>query len=310
MKKVFVNVDFNDEQKKKLESISNEYQFVYEKNNDIYDSQIIVGNYPPAELKKFSNLELLLLTAVGYDAYIKKDIVNDSTILCNAVDVHSQEVAEHTLGLILELVKNLHLYKNNQAKHTWHDEGPVKSVQGLRVGIIGFGSIGRCLAKLCKGLGMYTIGVKRTMIEKPEYLDELYTNADMDKVISNVDVIASILPGTQENHHLFTMETFKKMKPDTVLVNCGRGNLYDTEVLYEVLDKKIIKAAAADVFEVEPLPENSKLYDLDNFVVTPHIAGFFHLASAKEEYLNLICDNLKRYANNEELRYVVTEREK
>lgn len=309
MKKVFVNVKFNDEQKKRLESVSKEYQFVYDKNADIFDSNIIVGNYPANELKNFNNLELLLLTAVGYDAFIKKGVLNDSTILCNAVDVHSREVAEHTLALILEMIKNLHLYKNNQAKHEWHDEGIVKSIDGLKVAIIGFGSIGRCLAKLLKDLGMYVIGVKRTMIEKPDYLDELYTNADMDKAISNVDVVVSVLPGTQENYHLFTMDTFKKMKPDTILINCGRGNLYDSEVLYEVLDKKIIKAAAADVFEIEPLPKDSKLYDLDNFVVTPHIAGFFHLDSAKEEFLDLICDNLTRYANGEDLKYVVTQRE-
>ena len=309
MKKVFVNVKFNDEQKRRLEAVSNEYKFVYNKDETIYDSEIIVGNYPANELKNFNNLELLLLTAVGYDAFIKKGILNDSTILCNAVDVHSREVAEHTVALLLQLVKNLHLYKNNQAKHLWHDEGTVKSFAGLRVAIIGFGSIGRCIAKMLNGLGMYTIGVKRTMIEKPDYLDELYTNQDMEKVISDVDAVISVLPGTKENHHLFTMDTFKKMKPDTILVNCGRGNLYDTEVLYEVLDKKIIKAAAADVFEVEPLPQDSKLYDLDNFVVTPHVAGFFHLDSAKEEFLDLICDNLSRYINNEELRYVVTQRE-
>lgn len=309
MKKVFVNVDFNDEQKKKLESVSNEYSFIYKEDESVYDSDIIVGNYPPAQLKKFSNLKLLLLTAVGYDAYIKKGVITDNTILCNAVDVHSKEVAEHTLGLILELVKNLHLYKNNQAKHIWHDEGKVKSVDGLRVAIIGFGDIGNALAKMLKGLGMYVIGVKRKMIEKPDYIDELHTNKDMDEVISNVDVVVTILPGTAENVHLFTMDTFKKMKPDTVLVNCGRGNLYDSEVLYEVLDKKIIKAAAADVFEVEPLPQDSKLYDLDNFVVTPHIAGFFHLDSAKEVFLDLICENLRRYINNEELKYIVTERE-
>lgn len=309
MKKVFVNVKFTDEQKKILESVSSDYKFVYDKNDDIYDSNIIVGNYPANELKNFNNLELLLLTAVGYDAFIKKGVLNDSTILCNAVDVHSREVAEHTLALILKLVKNLHLYKNNQTKHLWNDEGVVKSVDGLRVAILGFGSIGNCLAKLCKGLGMYTIGVKRKMIDKPDYLDELHTNEDMENVISDVDVVVSVLPGTKENYHLFTMDTFKKMKPDTILINCGRGNLYDSDVLYEVLDKKIIKAAASDVFEVEPLPADSKLYDLDNFVVTPHIAGFFHLDSAKDDFLNLICDNLKRYANNEELRYVVNERE-
>ena len=310
MKKVFVNVKFNDEQKKKLESVSNNYQFIYDKSNDIYDSEIIVGNYPANDLKNFKNLELLLLTAVGYDAFIKKGVLNDSTILCNAVDIHSREVAEHTLALLIELVKKLNLYKNNQTNRLWHDEGIVKSYSGLRVAIIGFGDIGNCLAKMLKGLGMYVIGVKRKMIEKPDYIDELHTNKDMDEVISDVDAVVSLLPGTAENVHLFTMDTFKKMKPDTVFVNCGRGNLYEEEVLYEVLKNKVIAAAAADVFEVEPLPENSKLYELDNFVVTPHVAGFFHLDSALDDYLNLICDNLKRYDKGEELRYVVTEREK
>ena len=309
MKKVFVNVKFTNEQKKKLEAISNEYQFVYEKSDAIYDSNIIIGNYPADDLKNFKNLELLLLTAVGYDAFIKKGVLNDSTILCNAVDIHSREVAEHTMALILDLIKNLHLYKRNQNNHVWNDEGTVKSVAGLRVAIIGFGDIGNALAKLLKGLGMYVIGVKRKMIDKPDYIDELHTNAELDSVISNVDVVVTILPGTKENVHLFTMDTFKKMKPDTILVNCGRGNLYDTDVLCEVLEKKIIKAAAADVFEVEPLPKDSKLYDLDNFIVTPHVAGFFHLDSAKDEYVDLICENLKRYINNEELKYVVTERE-
>ena len=309
MKKVFVNVKFNDEQKKKLESVSSNYQFVYDQSNDIYDSEIIIGNYPANDLKNFKNLELLLLTAVGYDAFIKKGVLNDSTILCNAVDIHSREVAEHTLALLIELVKKLNLYKNNQTNRLWHDEGIVKSYSGLRVAIIGFGDIGNCLAKMLKGLGMYVIGVKRKMIEKPDYIDELHTNKDMDEVISNVDAVVSLLPGTAENVHLFTMDTFKKMKPDTVFINCGRGNLYEEEVLYEVLKNRVIAAAAADVFEVEPLPENSKLYELDNFVATPHVAGFFHLDSALDDYLNLICDNLKRYDNGEELRYVVTERE-
>ena len=309
MKKVFVNVKFNEEQKKKLESISSEYCFEYDKNNDIYDSDIIVGNYPPNDLKKFNNLKLLLLSAVGYDAYIKKDILNKDTILCNAVDIHSREVAEHTVALIIDLLKNIYLYINNQNKKIWNDEGKVKSFAGLRVAIIGFGDIGNALAKMLKGLGMYIIGVKRKMIEKPEYVDELHTDKDINDVISNVDVVVSILPGTAENVHLFTKEVFERMKKDTIFVNCGRGNLYDNDVLYEVLKSKTIKAAAADVFDVEPLPENCKLYELDNFIITPHVAGFFHLDSAKDEYLDLICENLKRYINSEELKYVVTQRE-
>lgn len=309
MKKVFVNVDFSKEQFSRLESISKDFTFVYNKDESIYDSDIIVGNYPPKELKNFTNLDLILLTAVGYDAYIKKDVLNENTTLCNAVDVHSKEVAEHSLALILELVKNLHLYKNNQFNHCWKDEGQIKSIDGLRVCVVGLGDIGNYLSKLLKSLGMYVIGVKRTMIDKPEYIDELYTSKDLKTAISNVDVVVTLLPGTKDNEHLFDLEMFKSMKPDTVLVNCGRGNLYDNNLLYEVLKDNIIRACAADVFEIEPLPSDHKLYELDNFVLTPHVAGYFHLQDCKDKYFELVYENLRRYSNKEELLHVVKERE-
>lgn len=307
MKKVFVNVKLNDEQKKRLETISNDYEFVYERSDD---ANIIVGNYPPEKLKEFKNLEWIQTSAVGVDAFVKKGILNDNTILTNAVGVHSQEVAEHIVGLLMSLLKNIHLYKSNQNKNLWHDEGRVKSIKGLKVSIIGFGDIGNALAKILKGMGMYVIAVKRKMVTKPEYVDELYTNNDMDKAITNVDAIITVLPGIPENTHLFTVDTFKKMKPDTILVNAGRGNLYSEETLCEVLENRIIKAIAMDVFEKEPVPEDSKLWKYDNLLITPHVAGFFHLESALEEYVDLVEENLKHYINGEPLKCLVNEREK
>jgi len=306
MIKVFVPVTLNAKQKERIESVSNEYKFVYEVDKS---AEVILGNYNPTELKEFKNLKWIQTTAVGVDAYIKKEILNDDVVLTNAVDIHSQEVAEHILGLIMTLIKKTYLYRDNQAAHNWHDEGKVKSIQGLRVAIIGFGDIGKNLAKTLKAMGMYTIGVKRTMIEKPDCLDELYTNADLDKAISNVDVVVTILPGSKENYHLFTVDTFKKMAKDTILVNAGRGNLYSEETLVEVLENHIIEAVGMDVFEVEPVAKDSKLWDLKNLIMTPHVAGYFHLDSAKEKYVDLLVENLKRYANKEELKYIVKERE-
>lgn len=306
MKKVFVPVKLNESQKERIESISSEFEFTYEVDKD---ANIILGNYPPAELKEFKNLEWIQTTAVGVDAFIKKGVLNDGVVLTNAVDVHSTEVAEHILGMMMSMIKKQYLYRDNQANHEWKDEGKVKSIKGLRVSIIGLGDIGKNLAKTLHAMGMYVIGVKRTMIEKPEYIDELYTNADLDKAISDVDVVVTVLPGTKENTHLFTLDTFKKMRKDTILVNAGRGNLYSEEVLCEVLENHIIEAIGMDVFEVEPVDANSKLWDYKNLVMTPHVAGYFHLASALDDYADLLVENLTRYKNNETLKYVVEERE-
>lgn len=306
MKKVFVPIKLNETQRQKIESVSDQFTFTYEVDKD---ANIILGNYNPNELKEFKNLEWIQTTAVGVDAFIKKGVLYDNVVLTNAVDIHSKEVAEHAFGLMVTLLKKLYLYRDNQANHLWHDESKVKSYDGLRVCIVGLGDIGRCLAKICHNMGMYVIGVKRKMIDKPEYVDELYTNIDTQKAISDVDVVFTILPGSKENTHLFTVDTFKKMRKDTILVNVGRGNLYSEETLIEVLENHIIEAIGMDVFEKEPISEDSKLWSYKNLLITPHVAGYFHLASALDAYVDLLVENLKRFANGEELKYVVKERE-
>lgn len=305
MKKVFLNCAVTESQKERLQSVSDEYVFVDSPEEDV---EVIIGNYAPNKMKDFSNLKWFQASAVGVDNYIKKGILNDDVILTNAVDIHSLEVAQHTFAMVVSMVKNLHLYRDNQNDVSWKDEGKVKDFEKLKVAIIGFGDIGNRLAKMLKGIGIYVIGVKRTMVDKPDYVDELYTNDDLLKAISDVDVVVSILPGTSETYHLFTLDTFKAMREDAILINVGRGTLYSEDVVCEVLDKNIIKAIGADVFEVEPLSEDSPLWKYKNFVVTPHVAGFFHVDSALDDFVDLAVENLKRYINGEELKYVVSER--
>ena len=306
MKKVYVAVSLNEQQKQRLENISEDLQLVYEKD---YDANAIVGNVSPLELLKYKELEWLQTSAVGYDAYIKKGVLRPGVILTNAVDVHSQEVAEHAFVMMLMLIKKLHTYRDNQHEHIWQEEGKVKEIGKMKAAIVGFGNIGKRLAKLLKGLGIYVIGVKRTESAKPDYIDELYTSKDLDKAISDVDAVFTVMPGTKENVHLFTLDTFKMMRPDAVLINVGRGNLIAEDVLYEVLDKHIIAGLALDVFEKEPLDKNSPLWDYPQLLITPHAAGFFHLDSAFEAFLDLVSENLTRYAKGEELKYIVSERE-
>lgn len=306
MIKTLIKASFNDKQIERIKSVSDKYEFVYEPSEDI---EVVIGNYKPQKLKEFTNLKWIQTSAVGVDNYIKKEILNEGVILTNAVDVHSQEVAEHIFATLVSSVKKLHLYRDNQHDHLWKDEGKVKEYSKLKVCIVGYGDIGKVLAKLLKGIGVYVIGVKRTLIEKPQDLDELYTDKDLLKAISNVDVVVSILPGNKANHHLFTLDTFKAMRNDTLFINCGRGNLYSEEVLCEVLDKGIIAGASIDVFESEPLSKDSKLWNYKNLIITPHAAGSYHLDSALDKLCDLVCENLRRYANNEELLHIVKERE-
>ena len=306
MKKVYVSFNFNEDQRKRIESISDELEFVYKPDKE---ANIIIGNYKPSELINFQNLEWIQTCAVGIDSYIKKGILPEDTVLTNAVDVHTIEVAEHMFATMAMMIRRLHLYRDDQTNHIWGDQGIVKELTKLKVAIIGLGNIGQYLAKLLKGIGIYVIGVKRTITNKPDCVDELYTNKDLLKAINDVDVVFSVLPGNKANENLFTIDTFKAMRPDTIFINAGRGNLYTEETLIEVLENNIIAGVSTDVFIKEPIDSNSKLWDYKNLFMTPHVAGSFHLESAKEKFTELVVDNLTRYVNKETLLHIVEERE-
>lgn len=292
MKKVFVNIKADEKYRQRLGAISDRYEFVYEPDPD---ANIILGNYAPGKLKEFKNLEWIQTAAVGVDAFIKDGNLKEGVILTNAVDVHSVEVAEHLFAMIMSMTRKFYLYRDDQKEHLWTDEGMTKELTKLRVAVIGFGDIGKALAKLLKGIGIHVIGVKRTMIEKPDCLDELYTDKDLDKAISDADAVVSILPGNRDNAYLFTVDTFRKMRPDAIFINAGRGNLCSTETIREVLDQRIIAAISLDVFEEEPLPKDSPLWDYRNLVITPHVAGSYRLESTYEKFFALAEENLRRY---------------
>ena len=291
--------------KEKLESFSDDFEFVYEEDPE---AEVIIGSVKPERLKQFKKLKWFQSYAVGVDAYTRKGVLEDGVILTNAPHVHSREVAEHTFASILAAVKKLHLYRDNQHQSNWKDEGMVKQFNELKVCIVGLGDIGNILARMLKGLDIYVIGVKRKMSEKPDYVDELYLKEDLDKAISDVDVVVSILPGSGENVHLFTLETFRKMRKDTIFVNVGRGNLYEEDTLRKVLDERLIETVVSDVYEKEPLDPDSELWKYDNLVITPHVAGGYHLDSAYAAFIDLCLENLKRYKEGKQLLNVVEER--
>ena len=306
MKKVCVAASLTAEQKRRLEEACPQYRFVYDKDED---ADIVIGYLPIAELKKFEKLEWLQTLSAGVERYIARGALKDGVILTNASGVHTREVAEHLLAVLLMMVKKLHIYRDDQKLHAWKDEGQVKEITKLRVTILGLGDIGSYLARQLKALGIYVIGVKRKAIEKPDYVDELYTNEEMDRAISDVDAVISLLPGNRENVGLFTVDTFRKMRSDCIFINAGRGNLCDEKTLETVLDEKIIAGIAADVYPTEPLPAESPLWDHENLMVTPHAAGNYHLDSAMETLVDLCIENLNRYSEGKPLKNLISERE-
>jgi phosphoglycerate dehydrogenase-like enzyme len=209
------------------------------------------------------------------------------------------------LGMLLEIKKKLNLYYINQKKHIWKDEGNVTSIEGSTTLIIGLGDIGGDFARKIKALGSYTIGVRRTKGDKPEYIDELHTMEELDSLLPRADVVALSLPGTKETYRLFNKDKFNLMKKAAIILNVGRGTAICSEDLCDALENGVIRGAGLDVTDPEPLPADHRLWDVPGVVITPHISGQYHLPETLRRIVNISIENLERFKNHEPLKNIV-----
>lgn len=266
---------------------------------------IIIGNLPKEKLNIAKNLKWLQLNSAGADVYVKEGVLPEGVILTNATGAYGLAISEHMLGVLLELLKKLNLYRDNQRENIWKDEGEVRSIYGSTVLVVGLGDIGSEFAKRIKALGGYTIGIRRSDTRKPEFIDELYLMDKLDEVLGRADVVALTLPQTKDTYKLFNKDRLLKMKKGAVLLNVGRGTVIDTDALYEVLQEDYLFGAAIDVTDPEPLPSAHNLWDLKNVIITPHISGDYHLRETHNRIVNIAAENLKAYLKGEELKNIV-----
>ena len=265
----------------------------------------IVGNVPPKKIAASENLDVLQLFSAGADPYMPEGVLAKKTALCNATGAYGQAVSEHAFAMTLALIKKLHLYRSSQLRCRWEDHGPVTSLAGATVLVVGLGDIGLSYARLVKAMGARVIGVKRRGGDCPEGVDELVLTGEIDRVLPQADVVMSVLPNTKETAYFYTDERFALMKDSAVFVNCGRGNAVSHETLLRALQTGQIAAAAIDVCETEPLPSDSPLWREEKLLITPHVAGNFHLASIYEGIIDIALENLRRYLAGRPLRNVV-----
>lgn len=310
MKRVLIALpSLSDEHKSKLNAAGAGCDIKYIPESkvtraDVENAEIIIGNLSLSVLSAAQKLEFMQVGSSGADLYMGDGILRPGTMLATCTGAYSQAVAEHAFAATLMLQKKLNLYRDAQKCHEWADFGTVGSINGATVLVMGLGEIGRYYAHMVKALGAHVIGVKRRAADKPECVDELYVTEQFDDVCPRADVIVSVLPGSPENRHFYTYERFQAMKNSCIFINCGRGNAVAADVIERALKEGEIAAAALDVFETEPLPADSPLWDIDNLLITPHAAGYFHLPVTLDRVVDICAYNLRAYLNGGELKNV------
>ncbi len=223
------------------------------------------------------NLKVIGRAGVGLDNIDVEYARSKGIKVINTPGATSISVAELTIGLILAVMRKIAYADRETRKGAW----PKKKCKGIEMygktmGIVGIGRIGREVAKRAKAFGMRVIyyDVYRPSEEQERELGVEYR--ELDELLSEADVVSLHLPLTPETKHLINGERIAKMKDGAILINAARGGIVDEEALYEALKSGKLYGAALDVYENEPLRE-SKLFELDNVVLTPHIG-----AQAKE----------------------------
>ncbi len=227
-------------------------------------------------IKKADNMKIIARAGVGVDNIDLDAATEKGIMVVNSPESTSVTVAEHTMGLILSMARKISIADKSVKDGKWEKKNFMGvELRNKTLGVIGMGRIGSQVVNRCKAFGMDAMAYDPYLPE--EVAKQMGVDlTDLDTVLKNSDFITIHVPLTPETKHSISAEQFEIMKDGAYIVNCARGGIIDEEALYDALVNNKIGGAALDVYEEEP-PKDSKLFELDNIVLTPHIA-----ASTKE----------------------------
>lgn len=269
--------------------------------DEIGDVEVMFGiSIRPDQFLAAKKLRWIHSQAAAVHQLMFPELIQSDVVITNAREVHGAVVAEHVLALIFALAKRIPAAVRFQEQHVWgqeriwHDDPRPRDLSGATMGLVGLGSIGRPLAKHAASLGMKVIAVRQHPGRgKPEAVDEVLPAAMLDDLLARSDYVVLAAPVTPATTGLIGRPQLAKMKPGACLINVGRGPLIEESALIEALRNKKIAGAALDVFDKEPLPADSPLWDLENLLITPHTAGMSD--QMWQRHYVLFSENLRRY---------------
>jgi phosphoglycerate dehydrogenase-like enzyme len=244
--------------------------------------------------------------AAGLDNVLFPELIESPVPLTNGSGVFSQSLGEFSLAAILYFAKDFRRMIRSQMAGEW-DQFDVEEISGQTVGIVGYGDIGRAVAKRVHPMGMTVLALKRHAPEGADPLiDQFYKPDDLLAMLARCDYVVVSLPLTPETHHMISDKEFAAMKPTAVVINVGRGPVIDEAAMVRALTAKQIKGAGLDVFEREPLPPGDPMYRLENVLLSPHCAD--HTKDWLNQAMRFFLEQDRRFSNGEPLENVVNKR--
>jgi D-2-hydroxyacid dehydrogenase (NADP+) len=237
-------------------------------------------------------------TQAGVDGFPLEEYESRGTVLTNSTGLHGDSVGDTTLGLMLALARRIHEFVANQRERRWQfpEWDAAFTLPGEEVCVVGLGTVGSAVAERCDALGMDVSGIRRSS-EPVEGVDTLYTPEELDTAIEDARFVVLCVPLTDDTRGMVGRRELERMGENSHLVNVARGAVVDEDALVDALREGVIAGAALDVFETEPLPEDSPLWGMEDVIVTPHAA-----VANREFYrgiADLIRENVRRFEAGE-----------
>ncbi len=320
---VLVAIDFSDDILQQLQDVSNKLNIQQKypdiEDDDYQDIEILytVRHFPTPE--QAPRLRWIQLNYAGMETILDRQIVQaEDVTVTSASGIHVTQMAHFCLMMMMAFNYNLPTMLEHQKRGEWASNrfqlfNPVDMAQQT-VGIVGYGSIGRELARLADSMGMTVLASKRD-VKSPEDTEtytpngtgdptgdipeRIYPGQAIASMAKDCDYLVATAPLTDATKHLIDEHVFEAMKPTSILINVSRGGLVDEPALINALAAEQIGGAALDVFEEEPLPSTSPLWNFDNVIISPHVSGF--VGDYHQKAADLFVENLKRYLDNQPL---------
>jgi len=240
------------------------------KAEDLAEAEIFVGMISKDLPAKMPMLRFVQLFSAGANTFTW---LPDDVVLANAYGAYGDSIAEHLLTTTMMALKRMPEYLKLQEEQNWTLLHDICRIEGAKVLSVGMGAIGTAYLKKVTALGALGYGVRRTIHDKPDFVEELVTPDKMDPLLPEMDIVALSLPGTAEVKDMFDERRLRLMKTTAIILNVGRGNSIVTEDLIKVMNEGHLRAACLDVMDPEPLPKDHPLWTTPRVYLTPHISG-------------------------------------
>lgn len=276
------------------------------------DADVIIGGFggssgPQFErvLRAAKRVRWVHTSSAGVDPLLCPDLLTrDIVLTCAKGHAVGTLLAEHAFALLLALTRGI---ATCARMRTWgRNSGAGRGVSELRgktMGIVGFGGVGLALARRARAFDMDVVAVRRTPSDDAPEGVAVWGADRLHDLLTRSDAVVLTVPLTRKTKGMFDRRAFERMKPTAILVNVGRGEVVDTAALIDALRNRRIAGAGLDVFEQEPLPDDSPLWDTENVVITPHIAG--NSPDRAGRNLEAVLENLRRFVQGRPLIGVV-----